>query len=122
MRPHYKKTVADLSGRDLDLRHFQRPTPGTTSMPAIIVCPSCQRKLKIPETTLGKTIQCPGCQESFAAQAADEEKDVEPDRSARRVKRRSTKKKPKSYVLLWVLLGVGGVLLLVIGGVVAILL
>ncbi len=37
-------------------------------MKEIISCPSCQKKLQLPEEYLGKTVQCPGCKSSFTAQ------------------------------------------------------
>jgi hypothetical protein len=36
-------------------------------MPDIISCPSCQRKLQVPETLLGQDVQCPTCAATFTA-------------------------------------------------------
>jgi hypothetical protein len=36
-------------------------------MAEIIECPQCHRKLRMDETVLGQTVQCPSCQESFTA-------------------------------------------------------
>jgi hypothetical protein len=36
-------------------------------MPEIITCPSCQRKLQAPESTLGQDVQCPSCGATFIA-------------------------------------------------------
>ena len=30
-------------------------------MSSIIICPDCKRKLKVPESTAGKTFRCPAC-------------------------------------------------------------
>ena len=30
-------------------------------MSALVVCPDCKRKLKVPDTAVGKTIRCPAC-------------------------------------------------------------
>ena len=37
-------------------------------MPEIITCPQCQRKLRLDETSLGQTVQCPSCQNTFLAE------------------------------------------------------
>lgn len=37
-------------------------------MAEIISCPSCQRKLQVPETFYGQTVQCPECRQTFTAQ------------------------------------------------------
>jgi hypothetical protein len=39
-------------------------------MPEIISCPSCQRKLQVPESLLGQDVQCPTCGATFAASTA----------------------------------------------------
>jgi hypothetical protein len=36
-------------------------------MPEIINCPSCQRKLQVPEQLLGQDVQCPTCGATLAA-------------------------------------------------------
>src|SRR4051794_3050512 len=36
-------------------------------MADIITCPACQRKLQVPETFLGQTVQCPECRHTFVA-------------------------------------------------------
>src|SRR4051812_27404189 len=36
-------------------------------MAEIITCPSCQRKLQIPEQFFGQTVQCPDCRHMFVA-------------------------------------------------------
>jgi hypothetical protein len=35
-------------------------------MPILINCPSCGRKLRVPDELLGKKVRCPGCQTMFA--------------------------------------------------------
>ncbi|MBV9123039.1 MAG: hypothetical protein JO112_06765, partial [Planctomycetes bacterium] len=47
-------------------------------MALLIYCPSCNRKLKAPETVLGKTIRCPGCDTRFVAQVAKGEEEEAP--------------------------------------------
>lgn len=37
-------------------------------MPEIIECPQCQRKLRMEESVLGQTVQCPSCQHAFTAE------------------------------------------------------
>src|SRR6516162_5981959 len=37
-------------------------------MPEVLTCPSCQRKLQVPETLLGQDVQCPTCGATFQAQ------------------------------------------------------
>lgn len=41
-------------------------------MPELIECPQCARKLKVPETLLGKSVKCPGCKAVFTARLADD--------------------------------------------------
>jgi hypothetical protein len=36
-------------------------------MTDIINCPSCQRKLQVPEALIGQDVQCPGCSATFVA-------------------------------------------------------
>ncbi len=36
-------------------------------MPTLIACPRCQRKLRVPDDLLGKSVKCPGCAEPFMA-------------------------------------------------------
>src|SRR5437868_241387 len=36
----------------------------------VITCPACGRALQVPGEYLGKTVQCPDCKHSFAANAA----------------------------------------------------
>jgi hypothetical protein len=38
-------------------------------MPDIINCPSCQRKLQVPESLFGQDVQCPTCGATFTARA-----------------------------------------------------
>jgi hypothetical protein len=37
-------------------------------MPEITSCPTCDKKLKLPENLMGKTVRCPGCNVMFTAQ------------------------------------------------------
>lgn len=39
-------------------------------MAELVACPNCARKLKVPDTLLGKRVKCPGCQSVFTAAAA----------------------------------------------------
>ena len=36
-------------------------------MAEILTCPTCQRKLQVPETFFGQTVQCPECRATFTA-------------------------------------------------------
>jgi hypothetical protein len=36
-------------------------------MPIIVQCPTCERKLRVPDQLLGKKVKCPGCQGTFTA-------------------------------------------------------
>jgi hypothetical protein len=38
-------------------------------MTEVLTCPSCQRKLQVPENLLGQDVQCPTCGATFLAQA-----------------------------------------------------
>ncbi len=46
-------------------------------MPETIRCPHCERKLRVPDNLLGRTVKCPGCATSFVAAVGEE-----PPRSA----------------------------------------
>jgi predicted Zn finger-like uncharacterized protein len=39
-------------------------------MATIVDCPSCNRKLRVPEELLGKKVKCPTCSGTFDAVAA----------------------------------------------------
>ncbi|HYV36526.1 MAG TPA: hypothetical protein VE988_12515 [Gemmataceae bacterium] len=39
-------------------------------MAEIINCPSCQRKLQVPETLLGQDVQCPSCGATFVGRVS----------------------------------------------------
>ena len=36
-------------------------------MAEIITCPACERKLQVPESFYGQTVQCPQCGQQFVA-------------------------------------------------------
>ncbi len=36
-------------------------------MPILIQCPSCERRLRVPDNLLGKQVKCPSCQTTFTA-------------------------------------------------------
>jgi hypothetical protein len=42
-------------------------------MPALIVCPKCNRKLRVPENLMGKKVKCPSCGTAFTAAEAEED-------------------------------------------------
>ena len=44
-------------------------------MPTVVNCPSCERRLRVPETLVGEWVKCPTCGETFTA---------DPDRPAPR--------------------------------------
>lgn len=70
-------------------------------MPEITNCPSCERKVKVPETLMGKKVKCPSCGTVFTAAPAapagfdpleqdpyifkEEQKEEEPVRKRKRV-------------------------------------
>ena len=39
-------------------------------MAEIVTCPSCDKKLQVPEEFFGKTVQCPECKQQFLAKPA----------------------------------------------------
>jgi hypothetical protein len=41
-------------------------------MPILIQCTNCQRKLRVQDHLLGKTVKCPNCHIKFLAQVAEE--------------------------------------------------
>lgn len=57
-------------------------------MSTIVNCPSCQRKLKVPEELLGKKVKCPGCGGMFEA-AEEIDESPPPSRPKREESRRS---------------------------------
>lgn len=62
-------------------------------MSSIIICPECDRKLKVPETREGKTLRCPGCKSLIPA--ADEPEASAPPRAVRTAPR-SAGERPRS--------------------------
>jgi len=40
------------------------------TMAEILTCPSCNRKLQVPDNLVGQDVQCPTCSATFLAQAA----------------------------------------------------
>jgi hypothetical protein len=58
-------------------------------MSILVNCPSCERKLKVPDELLGKKVKCPGCATIFTAEeieetvASEEEAPRQPRRPAR---------------------------------------
>src|SRR5437899_1406496 len=42
-------------------------------MPELIQCPSCDRKLRVPDNLIGKKVKCPSCSKTFVAAAAEED-------------------------------------------------
>src|SRR5579871_1944745 len=42
-------------------------------MPETISCPKCDRKLRVPEESIGKLAQCPACQFTFTAERPSNE-------------------------------------------------
>src|SRR5881398_2247484 len=66
-------------------------------MPEVLTCPSCQRKLQVPEDLLGQDVQCPTCGATFLAKvggstapasSAGSRNHESPSRSLERSKRR----------------------------------
>jgi hypothetical protein len=45
-------------------------------MPALIRCPTCRRKLRVPDELLARNVECPDCRAVFVAEVESE--DVEP--------------------------------------------
>jgi predicted Zn finger-like uncharacterized protein len=46
-------------------------------MPVSVSCPSCERKLRVPDELLGKRVKCPGCKNTFTAEDPDAVVDVD---------------------------------------------
>jgi|GEM_PF-4054586 len=60
-------------------------------MPELIQCPSCDRKLRVPDNLIGKKVKCPSCTKIFVAAAAEEDlptapllEEEEPPKAVRR--------------------------------------
>jgi len=55
-------------------------------MSALVLCPDCKRKLKVPDTALGKSIRCPTCKALIppVLEPATDSEDAEPDTPSRR--------------------------------------
>lgn len=39
-------------------------------MPELVSCPQCDRRLRVPDSLLNRTVKCPGCGQAFTATAA----------------------------------------------------
>jgi hypothetical protein len=58
-------------------------------MPEVVNCPHCGKKLRVPDTLLGKRVKCVSCGEAFVAETgAAEEPDDAPPRSKAGTRRR----------------------------------
>ncbi len=51
-------------------------------MPATIVCPSCQTKLKLPDSALGKQVRCPKCSKTLRVPASGGKSAATPSKPA----------------------------------------
>jgi hypothetical protein len=40
-------------------------------MAVVVTCPACQRKARVPDAAVGKSVKCPGCGNTFPAVSAD---------------------------------------------------
>ncbi len=61
-----------------------------------VTCPDCQRKLKVPETAVGKTIRCPACKVRIppVSESRSAVSDLENDEPATRSPSRAVKTTP----------------------------
>ncbi len=57
-------------------------------MPIVTRCPSCQRQLRVPDNLLGRKVKCPGCKETFTADADGGEPPPAPEEEAPPVAKR----------------------------------
>jgi hypothetical protein len=51
-------------------------------MSEVLICPSCHRKLQVPQNLLGEEVQCPTCHTTFTARAVDEPAGAPPESPA----------------------------------------
>lgn len=63
-------------------------------MPILTRCSSCGRQLRVPDNLLGRLVKCPACQNTFTAQAAEEDAPVAPAEEERPA--RPSRGKPES--------------------------
>src|SRR5262245_13215659 len=54
------------------------PSFGSPAMPILVECDGCRRKLKVPDTSLGKTVKCPRCEARFVVRAPQTEAEAAP--------------------------------------------
>jgi hypothetical protein len=47
-------------------------------MPVSVTCPSCNVRMRAPESSLGRQVKCPRCQQNFVASADEEESSPPP--------------------------------------------
>src|SRR5439155_1304110 len=57
---------AVASGRVAGVPHEAR-----LAMAVVVTCPACQRKARVPDAAVGKSVKCPGCGSTFPALSAD---------------------------------------------------
>jgi hypothetical protein len=91
-------------------------------MSIAVVCPECDKSLKVPDAQAGKKIRCPHCKGVVPVPADEDERDEEDDRSARPAKasrrdedeEEEDEERPRggSKKGLWIGVGVGSVLLI----------
>jgi predicted Zn finger-like uncharacterized protein len=64
-------------------------------MPVIINCPNCQKKLRVPDTLLGRAVKCSSCGTAFTATANEVPPEEErPLPSAAQEEARATERVP----------------------------
>jgi hypothetical protein len=68
-------------------------------MPEIVTCPDCGRKLRVPDDLLGKRVRCPGCNQKFLAETAEESLDEagDEDRSSSYASSRGSPRRDDDY-------------------------
>jgi len=72
-------------------------------MPEVLTCPSCQRKLQVPEDLLGQDVQCPTCGATFlarvgaAASTAGSRNNESPSRALQKSSRRERDPEPEDF-------------------------
>ncbi len=87
-------------------------------------CPECDHRVRVPDDDEDRRIKCPECGERFrpSEQEDDEEEEPTPRKASRSTGRSGRSPAKKDNTKLIVLVGVvGGVSLLVVGGIVAVL-
>lgn len=70
--------------------HHQIPPDLSATMPELVRCPACSKKLRVPDRLVGRNVKCPSCGTTFTANAempVESPEEIEPTKPSPRRRR-----------------------------------